>query len=109
MDNLYSMRPQGWESLIANLRADLHKIAPGLHVTEISVASTGRLQFNYSGKGLSARQQAAVDARVKRAEDTAWETCVVCGKHGRLAYNTEPLRARVVCPKHTPKDWQTLD
>lgn len=102
-------QPKGWKKLIENLRADLERLAPGLHVTEISVSDMGRLLFYYSDKGLSARQQAAVDARVRRAEDAAWQTCVVCGRLGTLAYTTPPPLARVFCGEHKPQDWNSLD
>lgn len=101
--------PKGWKRLLANLRDDLDVIAPGLHVTGIGVSDMGRLQFYYSAKGLTQRQQAAVDARVLKAEDAAWQTCVVCGRLGSLAYITPPPMARVFCKEHKPKDWNALD
>lgn len=101
--------PKGWKSLIANLRADLERIAPGLHVTEITVSDMGRLLFYYSDKGLTAAQAAAVDARVARAEEAAWQTCVVCGSLGTFAYTTPPPMARVFCSKHKPQDWNEVE
>ena len=102
-------QPKGWKRLIDNLRADLERLAPGLHVTEISISDMGRMLFYYSDKGLTPRQQVVVDARVKRAEDAAWQTCVVCGRLGTLAYTTPPPVARVFCEKHMPETWNALD
>lgn len=102
-------QPKGWNKLVGNLRADLSKIAPGLHVTEIGVSDMGRLLFYYSASGLTTTQAAAVDARVKRAEDAAWQTCVVCGRLGNVAYTAPPPIARAFCKEHKPKDWNALD
>ena len=101
--------PKGWKRLVENLRADLERLAPGLHVTEVSVSDMGRMLFYYSDKGLSATQKAAVDARVKRAEEAAWQTCVVCGSLGTIAYTTPPPTARVFCEGHKPKEWNSLE
>lgn len=100
---------RGWTGLIENLRSDLHKIAPGLHITEISESALGGLQVYYSSKGLTAQQGAAVDARVKRAEDAAWQTCRVCGSLGAPAYLLGVPHARVLCEKHKPADWNFIN
>ena len=105
----YDKQPKGWARLIQNLRDDLEKIAPDLHVTEISIGNMGQFRFYYSDKGLTPRQQVAVDARVKKAEEAAWQTCVVCGRLGSIAYTTPPPMARVFCEEHKPKDWNALD
>ena len=101
--------PKGWKRLVENLRADLERLAPGLHVTEVSVSDMGRLLFYYSDKGLSATQQAAVDARVRKAEEAAWQTCVVCGRLGKPAWTTPPPMARVFCEAHMPKTWNSIE
>lgn len=105
----YDKQPKGWSRLIRNLRGDLDKIAPGLHISEISVGDMGKFQFYYSDKGLTARQQAAVDARVVKAEDAAWQTCVVCGRLGQPAWITPPPMARVFCAEHKPLEWNTIE
>lgn len=99
----------GWNVLISELRKSLEKIAPNLHVTDIREAQFGGLRFYYSDKGLTPQQQAAVDARVKRAEDTAWITCTICGELGRSAYTVTPPRARVFCEKHKPLEWNFIE
>lgn len=100
---------RGWTGLIENLRSDLHKIAPGLHITEISVSNLGGLQVYYSAKGLTPQQQIAVDARVKRAEEAAWQTCVICGRLGAPAYMLGVLHAKVLCETHKPKNWNFIN
>lgn len=105
----YTQQPKGWSRLIRNLRDDLEKIAPGLHVTNISVSDMGKFQFYYSDKGLTPRQQVAVDARVKKAEEAAWQTCVVCGMLGKPAWTTPPPVARVFCAKHKPETWNSIE
>ena len=100
---------RGWNSLIQNMRADLNKIAPGLHLTEISESNLGGLQVYYSAKGLTPQQQVAVDARVKRAEEAAWQSCVICGSLGSPAYIFGLPYARVFCEEHKPTDWNFIN
>ena len=99
----------GWNGLIKNMRSDLDKIAPNLHITEISESALGGLQVYYSSKALTAQQAAAVDARVKRAEAAAWQTCRTCGSLGAPAYLLGVPHARVLCEKHKPTDWNFIN
>lgn len=100
---------KGWRTLVENLRKDLDRLAPNLHVTEISVSEFGQLRVYYSAKNLTPQQQVAVDNRVRKAESVAWQTCVVCGRMGQPAYIASPPMARVFCEEHRPQDWNTIE
>lgn len=101
--------PAGWKVLLDYLQRDLERIAPGLEATEINEGQYGALRFYYDRTGLTEAQAAAVEARVERAEQVAWQTCVICGRLGRPAWTATPPLARVYCETHKPKDWNHIE
>lgn len=100
---------KGWNQLISNLKEDVYRIAPNIEILDIREGQFGKLLFFYIGSDLTEKEKDLVNARVKRAEDVAWETCVECGRLGWSAWTREPPRARVFCKKHVPDGWTFIE